>query len=82
MARLSAREIGQQITQGKRKPQFIGPKSAEVIIQEIWSLLNTKEAFRQPDYKTKLQNLKARLRSKFGTGYTEELWWNIFKLKV
>jgi len=79
MVRLSAREIAQQITQGKRKPQFIGPKSVEVITQEIWSLKNKKEAFRQPDYKTKLQNLKAQLRSKYGTGYTEELWRQIFK---
>jgi len=79
MAKRTAREIAAEITGGKRKPQFIGPKSAQVIIQEIWSLKNTKEAFRKPDYKNKLQNLKASLRSLYGTGYTNELWRQIFK---
>lgn len=79
MAKKSAREIAEEITAGKRKPRFIGPKSAQVIIQEIWSLKNTNEAFRKGDYKNKLQNLKARLRSLYGTGYSNELWRQIFK---
>jgi len=79
MVRKTAREIAQEITAGKKKPRFIGPKSAQVIIQEIWSLKNTNEAFRKSDYKNKLQNLKASLRSLYGTGYTNELWREIFK---
>ena len=77
----SAREIAEQITKGKRKPEFIGPKSAEVILQEIWSLKNQKEAFRKSNWKTHLLMLKAQLRSKFGTEYSEQLWRNIFTNK-
>jgi len=81
MVKLSARDIAEQITKGKRKPQFIGPKSRQVIIQEIWSLKNTKDAFRKSDWKTRLLNLKAQLRSLHGTDYSEKIWRDIFKDK-
>jgi len=73
------REQSKNISTGKSKPHFIGPKSAQVIIQEIWSLKNQKDAFRKPTYKAELDYLKAKLRSLYGQRYSDELWRQIFK---
>lgn len=44
------REQAERISQGIEKPHHIGPKSREVLKQEIYSLLNTKRDFRKPDF--------------------------------
>ena len=62
------------ITEGKEKPHHIGKKSKEVLIQEIWSLDNTKEAFRKGDHYTKRKALVQELRGKYGLEYSMQLW--------
>jgi len=79
MARKTAREIAKEISENMRKPEFVGPKSKEVIIQEIWSLKNTKPAFRKPDYETRMRNFKLQLTNKFGLEYSDKMWGEIFK---
>jgi len=74
-----ARIQSKNITMGVSRSRFIGPKSAEVIIQEIWALKNIKPAFRKSDYNGRLGHLKAKLRSMYGTSYSDELWRQIFK---
>jgi hypothetical protein len=50
VATLEAREQARRISEGLDEPHHIGPKTREVLIQEIYSLFNTKEAFRKPDF--------------------------------
>ena len=78
MAR-TPRQEAEDITSGKDKPHHIGPKSKEVYIQEIWSLYNTKDAFRSADWQSRVNNLKRGLQKAHGVSYTEQEWQNIFK---
>ena len=75
------REEARAITEGKEKPHHIGPKSKEVLIQEIWSLDNTKEAFRKGDHYTKRKALVQELKGKFGIDYTIDEWRKTHKPK-
>jgi len=55
------REISRKITDGKIKPRFIGPKSIEVLKQEITSCIqNYQETFNSAElneWENKLQTL-------------------------
>ena len=73
------RQEAEDISSGKDKPHHIGPKSKEVYIQEIWSLYNTKQAFRSADWQSRVNALKRELQRTHGVTYTEQEWVNIFK---
>ena len=73
------RQEAEDISSGIDKPHFIGPKSKEAYIQEIWSLYNTKSAFRSADWQSRVNNLKRGLQKTHGVTYTEQEWANIFK---
>lgn len=47
------RQEAKSITDGDSKPHHIGKKSGSVLQQELFSLINTKEAFRDSNWKTK-----------------------------
>lgn len=75
------REESKEISEGKKEPRFIGPKSKEAYIQEIWSLYNTKEAFRSGDWQFKVNSLKRELEKVHGVRYSDQEWQEIFKRK-
>ena len=75
----TARQEAEDITRGKDKPHHIGPKSKEVYIQEIWSLYNTKSAFRKADWQSRVNGLKRELQREYNVTYSEQEWANIFK---
>lgn len=75
------REEMEDVSTGKSEPHHIGPKSKEVLIQEIWSLDNTKPEFRKSDWYTQRKNLIYELKGKYGLDYSIDLWRSIFKSK-
>lgn len=75
------REESEDITSGKEKPHFIGPKSKEALLQEIWSLDNTKPEFRKGYDYTKRKILVQELKAKYGVDYTIQEWTKVFKPK-
>ena len=60
----SAREIAKKITDGKLEPQHLGKYSAEMIDQEIFSLGNTKPAFRNLKWIKSFENLRFEIMKK------------------
>ncbi len=45
------REQAKDISEGKEKPHHIGTKNVAVLQQEYFSLINTKEAFRNEEWR-------------------------------
>ena len=68
------REEAEDITAGRTPPHHIGTKSKEVLIQEIWSLDNTKEAFRKSGHDELRKSLVNDLQTRFGLTYSGSLW--------
>jgi len=60
----SAREIAKKITDGKSEPQHLGKYSAEMIDQEIFSLGNTKPAFRDQKWIKKFSTIHEEIMKK------------------
>jgi len=60
----SAREISKKITQGKLPAQHSGDQNYETINQEIFSLRNTKPAFRSDKWKKRFETVKDSIMKK------------------
>lgn len=60
----SAREIAKKITDAKLEPQHLGKYSAEMIDQEIFSLGNTKPAFRDQKWIKKFTTIHEEIMKK------------------
>lgn len=60
----SAREIAKKITDGKLDSQHLGKYSAEMIDQEIFSLGNTKPAFRDQKWIKKFSTIHEEIMKK------------------
>ena len=73
------REEAEDITAGRSKPHHIGPKSKEVLLQEWFSLWNTKPAFQKEGHKWKMQQLEKELQSKYGIKDPMAAWRGIYK---
>lgn len=54
---LTAREQARRISEGLDAPHHIGKKTREVLLQEAFSLLNTKPAQRPEDFETQMLNI-------------------------
>ena len=54
----SPREESKEISEGKEKPHHIGKKSTAVLQQEFFSLINTKEAFRDEKWEKKWAEMR------------------------
>jgi len=52
------RETSQQISEGKKEPQHLGNYSQEMIVQEIYSLQNTKPSFRAGKWNKRFETVK------------------------
>jgi len=57
------KEESKQITEGKTEPHHIGEKSPEVLQQEIFSLMNTKPAFRDKEWLVKWESLSEQINN-------------------
>jgi len=79
MGRMSAREIAEQITKGRQKPEHLGKKTPQVLAQEIFSILNTKEAFRGQDWKTAVFIRKKELLRDYNITKWQSVWNRNFK---
>ncbi len=58
------REQSSDITKGKSEPHHIGKKSNAVLQQLFFSLINTKEGFRDEKWKKNFHELKDEILSK------------------
>jgi len=76
MGRKTAREIAEEITGRKRKPEFLGKKTPQVLAQELFSLHNTKAAFRKPGDNEKIVSLTLELASQHGIKNWRTFWNN------
>jgi len=56
----TSREISKRISSGEKKPEHLGKKSGAVLQQELFSLLNTKEGFRDKTWFTKYNDVRAQ----------------------
>lgn len=54
----SAREIAKQITEGEKEPEHLGKHTPETLQQELFSLKNTKPAFRNQTWFAKFERIK------------------------
>jgi len=79
MARKTAREIAAEITEGIRKPQHIGKKTPQVLAQEIFSLINTKKAFKGNSWSSELNQKKKELLSNYGVVNWKAYWQRSYK---
>ncbi len=52
------REQSEKITSGETKEKHLGKKTSNVLAQELYSLMNTKEAFRDSNWKTKFNAVR------------------------
>ncbi len=73
------REEARRITEGKDKPHFIGPKTKEVLLQEWWSLWNTKPSFEKEGHKWKMQQLEKELQANYAITNPMQAWREVFK---
>lgn len=78
---MSARKEAKDITDGKKKPHHIGPKSREMLLQEWYSLQNLKPAFRKPDHKWFIQQVEKELKDKYAIRNPMDAWQKVFKPK-
>jgi len=60
----SARDTSKLITEGKLPTQHLGEQSYETINQEIFSLRNTKPAFRAGKWNTRFDKVKESIMKK------------------
>ena len=60
----SARETAKKITDGIKEPQHLGKMSFEVINQELFSLNNTRPAFRDSKWTKKIKKVEDSIKSK------------------
>jgi len=60
----SAREIAKKISEGKLAPEHLGKYSVEMIDQEIFSLGNTKPAFRDQKWIKKFTTIHEEIMNK------------------
>lgn len=60
----TARETAKKITDGKLPSQHLGEQTYETINQEIFSLRNTKPAFRAGKWNTKFDKVKESIMKK------------------
>ena len=70
---LTSREFAEAISSGKIPNQHIGKKSTAVLQQELFSLINTKEAFRKQTWHMKFKAVK-ELSIEYGvwTGFIQK----------
>jgi len=60
----SARQKAEAITEGKLPTQHLGEQNYETINQEIYSLANTKPAFRAGKWNKRFETVKESIMSK------------------
>lgn len=60
----SARETSKKITDGLKSPQHLGKYTAPMINQEIFSLANTKPAFRAGKWDSRFDKVKEAVMAK------------------
>jgi len=60
----SPREISEKITKGVLPAQHLGDQNYETINQEIYSLRNTKPAFRSSKWKKRFETVKESIMKK------------------
>lgn len=51
------REISNEISEGKREPEHLGKHTPETLTQELFSLKNTKPAFRDKKWHEKYEKI-------------------------
>ena len=54
----SIRKTAEKITEGKKEPQHLGNYSPEMVQQEVYSLQNTKPAFRAGKWNKRFDTVK------------------------
>jgi len=60
----SAREISKEISEGKKEPEHLGKYTKEIIDQELFSLENTKPAFRSSKWIKRVESVKDAIMKK------------------
>jgi len=60
----SAREISQEISEGKREPEHLGKYTSEMLTQEIYSLQNTKPMFRDLKFQKRFETVRQAVMNK------------------